>query len=103
MLSWCFLGPAIAETSRERVALSLSGENCSSQRHRISAALAQVPGVAGIDLDSVPDHALVDIESGVVTPDQVRASVAQALQAGTQCGAEIMKSCITASLPPSHR
>jgi hypothetical protein len=98
----CLGGPAIAETPRERVALSLSGEDCSSHRQTISAALAQVPGVTGVDLESVPDHALVDIENGMVTPENLSAAVAQRLHVGTQCRAEIMKSCIFASLAPSN-
>ena len=97
----CLGGQAIAETSRERAALSLSGKDCSSHLQAISAALAQVPGVTGVDLESVPDHALVDIENGVVTPQNLSAAVAQRLHVGTQCRAEIMKSCISTSLFPA--
>ena len=46
--SWpreALLHSAAAETSRERVALSLSGPDCSSQRLSIVAALAQIRGV----------------------------------------------------------
>ncbi len=53
-----------AETSRERVAFSLSGPDCSVQRLSIVAALVQMRDVAHVDLESVPDHALIDILSG---------------------------------------
>lgn len=96
------MGSAIAGTSRERVALSLSGKDCSAHRQTISAVLAQAPGVTGVDLNSVPDHALVDIERGMVTPEHLSAVVADRLGVGTQCRAEIMQTCISARLSPSH-
>lgn len=98
----CLVDSIVAETSRERVALSLSGEDCFSHHKAISATLVQVPGVTRVDLESVPDHVIVDIESGVVTPENLSAAVAQRLHFGTQCRAEIMKSCISASLSPSN-
>ncbi len=94
------VSPALADTSPERVALSLVGNDCSSRRQTISLALTQVQGVTGVDLESVPDHVLVDIERGVVMPENLRAAVAERLNVGTQCRAEIMTSCISASLSP---
>ncbi|MBI4000689.1 MAG: hypothetical protein HY348_02760 [Nitrospira defluvii] len=97
------LSPVAAETSQERVALSLSGQDCSSQRPSIGAALAQIPGVSHVDLESVPDHVLVDVAQGAVTPEELSAAATRSVTPGTQCLVEIMKSCISASLSPSHR
>ena len=97
------LSPVAAETSQERVALSLSGPDCSSQRPSVGAALTQIPGVSRVDLESVPDHALVDVANGAVTPEELSAAAVRGLTTSTQCHIEIMKSCISASLSPSHR
>ena len=90
-----------AETLHERVALSLSGPDCSSQRLSIVAALVQISGVSHVDLESVPDHALVDVVSGVATPEELTAAVSRRLVPGMHCQVEIMKSCISASLSPT--
>ncbi len=99
----CPVSPVIADISHERVALSLSGQDCSSLRQTIAAELAQVPGVTHVNLDSVPDHALVDVVTGVVTPEELMAAVARRLAPNTQCQVEIMKSCISANPFPSDR
>ena len=94
---------AAAEPSGERVALYLSGPDCSSQRLPISAALTQVPGVSYVDLESVPDHVLVDVAQGDVTPEELSVAASGTVMPGTQCLVDIMKSCISASLPsPQH-
>ncbi len=110
MRLWCILlilggllSPVVAETSQERAALSLSGPDCFSQRQSIVAALVQIPGVSHVDLDSVPEHALVDVAQGAVTPEELSAAATRSVTPGTQCLVEIMKSCISASLSPSHR
>lgn len=95
--------PVDAETSQERVALSLSGPDCSSQRPSIVAALVQISGVGHIDLTSVPDHALVDVDQSAVKPEELSVAARRGVTPGSQCHVEIMKSCISASLSPSHR
>jgi hypothetical protein len=97
------LSPVAAETSRERVALSLTGPDCFSQRPSLAAALGQLPGVSHVDLTSVPDHALVDIAHDAVTPEALSVAAVRSMTRGTQCHVEIMKSCISASLSPSPR
>ena len=92
-----------ADTSQERVALSLAGPDCSSQRQSIGAALAQIHGVSHVDLESVPDHVLVDVAGGAVIPDALRSVATGSVTPSAQCLVEIMKSCISASLSPSHR
>ena len=49
---------------------------------------------------SVPDHALVDIISGDVTPEALSAAATRGLTSGAQCHIEIMKSCISAASFP---
>jgi hypothetical protein len=90
-----------AGTSQERVALSLSGPDCSSQRQSIIAALGKISGVGHVDLTSVPDHALVDIAHGAIAPQELSAAAARSITPGRLCRIEIMKSCISASLSPS--
>ncbi len=97
------LSPAAAETLHERVALSLSGPDCSSQRPSIGAALAQIPGVSRVDFESVPDHVLVDVARGRVMPEALKMAAAGTMMPGVQCLADIMKSCISAGpLPAQH-
>lgn len=87
-----------AESTHERVALMLSGPDCSSIGHTITTTLQQQPGVLRADQDLMPDHVLVDIVRQQVTEETV-AAIAHTAIGGGQCRAEIMKSCITAELP----
>ncbi len=99
----CLVSPVSADTSRERVALFLSGQDCPSSRRNIAAELAQVAGVTRVDLESVPDHALVDVVSGGVTPENLLEAARRAMLKGARCQAEIMRSCISAGPSPTHR
>jgi hypothetical protein len=96
------VSPVDAETSQERVALSLSGQDCSSYRQTMAAELARLPGVRRVDLDSVPDHALVDVMHGVTTTELIAAMVRR-MEPAMRCQVEIMKSCISANLSPPDR
>jgi len=98
----CLVSPVNADTSRERVALFLSGHECRSFHQSIAAELAQVPGVIRVDLDSVPEHALVDVLTGLVVPEHLLAVARRAMLAGKSCQVEIMKSCISAGPAPAH-
>ena len=109
MRQWCILlilgglpNPVAAETSQERVALSLSGPDCSSQHQSIVAALARISGVSHVDSESVPDHVLVDVVHGAVPPEELTAAAARSLPPNAQCLVAIMKSCISANPSPSH-
>lgn len=95
------LSPVVAETSQERVALSLSGPDCVSQRPSIVAALVRIPGVNHVDVESVPDHALVDVVQPGVTPESL-AAAAHGVASSRQCSVAIMKSCISAPPSPPH-
>ncbi|HVG02824.1 MAG TPA: hypothetical protein VM842_08030 [Nitrospira sp.] len=87
-----------ADSSQERIALSFSGADCSSQRRSIGVALAGIPGVNHVDVDSVPDHALVDVANPAVTSDTLTTVARRNVAFGTQCLVETMKSCISANL-----
>lgn len=97
----CLVRPVNADTSRERVALSLSGPDCVSQRPSIVAALVRIPGVNQVDVESVPDHALVDVVQPGVTPESL-AAAAHGVASSRQCSVAIMKSCISAASFPPH-
>ncbi|MFO0720096.1 MAG: hypothetical protein U0319_05125 [Nitrospira sp.] len=103
LFAGCLVSPASADTSRERVALFLSGQDCPSSRRNIAAELAQVAGVIRVDMESVPDHALVDVVIGAVSPDDLLAAVHRSALKGVDCRAEVMKSCISAGRSPTDR
>ncbi|CAE6772722.1 MAG: hypothetical protein H8K06_12365 [Nitrospira sp.] len=96
LLSGCLAIPAVAETSQERVALFLSGPDCSAQYQSIVAALTPISGVARVDPDSIPEHVLIDVSSGVVLPEELLAAARRALPSAVSCQVDIMKSCISA-------
>ncbi len=100
---WCQASSVLAEPVRERIALSMSGQDCSSQRRSIVSALMRIPGVRQVDLDSVPDHVLVDVDGGAVTQEALKSAVDRSLPQGSPCHTEIMKSCISASLPSTDQ
>ena len=109
MRLWCILlslaglpNRVVAETLQERVALSLSGPECSTQHPSIVAALTKVPGVDRVDSTSVPEHTLVDLQRGSVAPEELLAVARRALAGGLRCQVDIMKSCISAA-PASPR
>jgi hypothetical protein len=58
--------------------------------------LAHIQGVFRVDVESVPDHVLVDVVYGLVTPDDLLAAVRRSVLPALRCQAEVMKSCISA-------
>ena len=99
----CLASPANADTSHERVALFLSGQDCPSFRPSLAAELAQSPGVTRVEPDSVPDHVLIDVVSGQVTSEDLLAAARRRLIPGMRCRIEIMQSCISAGPAPLPR
>ncbi|MCC6140846.1 MAG: hypothetical protein IT389_09570 [Nitrospira sp.] len=92
---------ARAEPAQDRIALMLSGSDCSSVLETVTVALQQHNGVLHVDPTMMPDHLLVDMARQEHAEDRLTAT-ANAAIAGSQCRAEVMKSCITAELSPSH-
>lgn len=82
----------------ERITLMLTGPACTQDYTAIAKMLEKTPGVRHVDLQAVPDHALIDIEAGAVTAEALEHQVNDILATHPSCRAEIMKSCISA--PP---
>lgn len=88
--------PALAHSLFERVALQLNGPACHGQHADIHSALSAVPGVRSVDLSSVPDHALVDIDRRVLSAHDLYA-IATRVMPSPACRVEPMQSCISAA------
>lgn len=88
--------PAFAHSSLERIALLLDGPACQGQRASIHSALSAVPGVRSVDLSSVPDHALVDIDTGALSAHDLSTLVTRTI-GSSACRVEPMQSCISAA------
>ncbi|MBA5867229.1 MAG: hypothetical protein GDA67_11110 [Nitrospira sp. CR1.3] len=86
---------ASAATPLQRIALQFDGAACDAQHASISSALSTVPGVRAIDLSSVPNHALIDIDSRALSEHDLLSIVTQAM-ASSACRVEPMASCISA-------
>ena len=93
--------PAAAGAPIERLALQLKGSLCRSQHANILSALSPIPGVQAIDLSSVPGHALVDIDTDILSPQNLVETVRRLWHNEDTCLVEPMESCISAS-PLSH-
>jgi cation transport ATPase len=91
-----FFFPGNAFATQERIALMLTGPACTQVHSTISRTLEQTAGVRRVDLQAVPDHALIDIEPGTVTAEALEHQVNDLLATHPSCRADIMKSCISA-------
>ena len=80
----------------ERIALQLKGL-CNAQLTKISALPSTLPGVLAIDLSSVPGHALIDIDTGKLSPQDVIETVRRLGHDEDACLMEPMQSCISAN------
>ena len=94
--------PGNAFAMEERITLMLTGPACTENHAAISQALEQTTGVRHVDLQAVPDHILVDVETGTVTAEALEEQVNSILATHVSCRAEIMKSCISADPQPPH-
>lgn len=88
--------PYAEATPLQRIAIQLSGPSCASQHANISSALSALPGVRAVDLTSVPDHALVDIDSGSLSAQDLAETVRRLQVSKEACRVEPMQSCISA-------
>ncbi len=89
--------------ANERIALALSGQNCSLYHQAISQGLSRVPGVIRIDMKLIADHVLIDRIQDQRTSEDFLAIVNGLIPSDGQCRAEVMESCISADpTPPSH-
>lgn len=89
---------------QERVTLMLTGPACPESHRIIDRALNQTAGVQHVDIEAVPDHVLVDIETETVSAEALADQLNSILAAQPSCRAEVMKSCISADpRPPSTK
>jgi hypothetical protein len=87
---------ASAASPVERIALQLNGPLCVAQHAHIISILSPLPGVRAVDLSSVPGHALVDLDTEVLSPQNLVETVLRLWQHEDACLVEPMQSCISA-------
>ena len=95
LLAMLSAGEGSAQGSRERVTLMIDEETCGEARRDIENALRRVHGVLAVDLASVPQHALVDIERDAVTSEDLIAAVRRSEAVTERCRPAVMTSCTT--------
>jgi len=86
---------ASAAAPLQRIALQFDGAACDSRHASILSALSAISGVRAVDLSSVPNHALIDIDSRVLSEHDLLTIVAQAMPS-SDCRVEPVASCISA-------
>ncbi|MFO0706655.1 MAG: hypothetical protein U0412_07345 [Nitrospira sp.] len=84
-----------ASPKLERIAIQLTGAACTTHRSLIHDTLIAVTGVRAIDLTSIPDHALVDIDPILIQAHDLP-SIIERVVGQSECRAEPMESCISA-------
>ena len=85
------LGGPTVWAANQKVTLMLGGKFCEFYPEAIETALKKVSGVTGVDLKSKKGHAVVEVEAGKVTPDQLADAVNAVKGEGWHCKAEVMK------------
>ena len=83
---------------KERLPLTMSGAGCDSKEPEMNRVLQAIPGVTGVYFHRIPDHVLVDITLGAVTPADVINRVNEAASSW-QCKVELIEGCISAKMP----
>lgn len=91
-----------SHAAMERVPVALTGPGCDTHENELSRALLTLQGVNAAHFHSIPDHVLVDITVGMITPEELVHHLNTAATSW-QCRAEIMQSCITADPAPHTR
>ena len=80
----------------ERVTFQLNGPRCNVQHASILSALSPLPGVQAVDLSSVPGHALIDIDTEILSGQNLIENVRKLWRDEASCLVEPMQSCISA-------
>ena len=103
MLVWGAPGTLYAEPrANHRVALMLSGQDCSAHHEAIAQKLYQIPGVARVNMNLIADHVLIDRVQDHRTAEDFQTIVNDVIPQNANCRAEIMESCISAPpIPPT--
>ena len=84
-----------AGSKLERIAFQLRGEACATQRSLLHETLSAIAGVRAVDLTSVPDHVLVDIDPTLIQTHDLPPIIERAI-GPSECRADPMESCISA-------
>jgi len=91
-----------APRANDRVALRLTGQNCSIYHEIITQQLHQIPGVVRVDLQLIEDHILIDRVHDGRTATDFQDLINGFIPSDAQCRAETMESCISAGpIPPT--
>src|SRR5215467_7320541 len=80
----------------ERVTFQLNGPRCNVQHANIISALSPLLGVQAVDLSSVPGHALIDIDTEILSGQNLIENVRKLWRDEASCLVEPMQSCISA-------
>jgi hypothetical protein len=91
-----------SHAAMERVPVALTGPGCDTHENELNRALLTLQGVNAAHFHRIPDHVLVDITVGMITPEELVHRLNTAATSW-QCRAEIMQSCITAAPAPQTR
>jgi copper chaperone CopZ len=78
-------------TTGEKITLMLGGKFCGNYTEDVEMALKKVSGVKSVDTNSMPGHAVVDVEPGKVKPAQLETAVNGVKGSGWHCKGEVMK------------
>jgi hypothetical protein len=77
--------PTIAQAATQRVAIQLTGRYCLFHTYDVAEALKRVPGVVGVDLESVKTNVIVIMDAGKVNPDNLLSAIKRIKGDGYEC------------------
>src|SRR2546422_8815155 len=84
-----FLCAATVWAANQKVTLMLGGKFCEFYPEAIETALKKVSGVTGVELKSKKGHAVVEVEAGKGTADQLGDAVKHVKGEGRDCEAAV--------------
>ena len=80
-----FLCASASEAASQRVNIKLSGEYCLFYLLDLEKALKKVPGVKGLDFETMKNHVIVTIVPGKVNPKSLLSAVRSIKGKGYRC------------------
>ena len=89
--------------SLERIPLQLNGSTCPARHAEIATILSATPGVRSVDFTLLSDHVLVDVDSGMLSGQDLLQTIQPVLMADGNCSLTVMQSCITAGSQAPRR
>jgi copper chaperone CopZ len=79
------------QAAEQKVTLMLSGKFCDAYLGDVREALTKVAGVKDVDFKSMKGHAVVTVEDGKASADQLAKAVNAVKGDGWHCTAQAMK------------